>query len=214
MKKHLLTVAMLLMSLSLTISSCKKDDDNTPQGNTTENTTNGDKTPSTEDKTPSGEDKTPDDQPPVVEKVTITLADGSTIQVDKDSKYKVADAESLGDGPVGRYFVNGEDVSGQEITVSQDITISMKLFEEVKLSDGNYQEYQLLTVEQLSNEKFYQDEVFVRIDGATDENVSEIQKYLTKTTNLILGGHGLTVIPEKAFMNCQNLKQFLFLIVM
>lgn len=47
MKKHLLTAAMLLMSLSLTISSCSKDDNKPADKDKNENTTIGDKTPVT-----------------------------------------------------------------------------------------------------------------------------------------------------------------------
>ncbi|MCQ2253248.1 MAG: leucine-rich repeat domain-containing protein [Bacteroidales bacterium] len=137
MKKHLLTAAMLALAIAMTATSCSKDDDNKPADKTENTSTTPD---DKKEDTTSDDDKKDDDTTPVAEKVTITLPDGSTTEVEKDSKYTVSAQTTTDDGLVVKFFVNGEDVSGKEITVSANTAIVKKEFATITLPNGNKEE--------------------------------------------------------------------------
>ncbi|MCQ2253251.1 MAG: leucine-rich repeat domain-containing protein, partial [Bacteroidales bacterium] len=229
------TVAMLALSISMTATSCHKDDDNKPADNAkTENTT-----------------PTPDDKTPVVEKVTITFSDGTSKELQKGAKYTLPLESVTDDGLTVRYYINGEDVSGKEITVLANTEVVIKEIANLLFSDGSIKEFEKgteytlpsgekeyiiykigdeqfgsgdkisvdksmvisivakypeLTMEELKSSDFSdKDEVFLRITDVTDENVGNIKGYLTTKTNLIIAGE-VTTIGFQAFQECTSLQ--------
>lgn len=121
MKRRFITAALIVAALGMGVVACSDDDDDNKPGV---------ELPQPHQGSGSGSAETP----ATPAKVTVTLPDGSTKELDKDAKYTVEAASETEDGFKVKFFVGDKEVSGQEITVSADTRIVKKIIAAVSFS--------------------------------------------------------------------------------
>lgn len=175
--RNILRAALLAISVSVMVTSCSKEDENSDSLDTPPVVVG------------------PDDTPASKKTYTVTLPDGNTETVEEGSEYKIPRAPGGSDFLKAIYWIDGKQYkSGDIIVVNSDITITVERFGTLTMEQ---------VAEALPN---LETECTITITDYDGSSMSKYLGGEWKKVHLILQmKEGVTEIGDDAFKRCNSL---------